>query len=209
VTSWTAGAAVVAIVLVTAKASGQQASETRARHPLLLGAAVSYFAPTKEERQIHSAFLDATVGVELWAPLGVSIHGGLMGTVAWGHILQWGEDWTHVRYDTLAGGVGAMFTLRVEPFRPLCPGGCAGFSLSLDVTGAIVLYTSDFPPGGRLYNFVWRPLGGTLGYAVTPRWRIDLGVHWMHVSNGQGLGPEARNPSYEGVGATLGSQLSF
>lgn len=167
---------------------------------------MSYYAPTKEDRRIHSVFLDAVVGIELWELLGLSVHGGITSTVASGYITQWNEDFVDVRYDTRVGGLGPMFVARVEPFRPLCPGDCAHLSLSLEMTGALVLYTSDFPPGGDLYNFVWR-MGGTLGYAVSPRWRIELGGRWMHVSNGQGLGPF--NPSYEGAGVTFGSQLAF
>jgi len=181
-------------------------ADDRPHAPVLFGTTVSYFAPTKPGRQIHSVFLDALVGVELWAPLGVSVHGGLTGTVASGYITQWDENFVDVRYDTSVGGAGPMFAIRIEPARPLCPGDCAGFSLSLDFTGALVLYTAHFPPGGDIYNFAWR-MGGSLGYAVSPRCRLELGARWMHVSNGQGLG--GFNPSYEGAGVTLGSQFRW
>ncbi|MFO0554608.1 MAG: hypothetical protein U0271_39895 [Polyangiaceae bacterium] len=198
-----------AVLLVAAEASAAEPDEPHPRPTLLVGATVSYFIPTKEDRPINSGFIDALFGVELWELLGLSVHGGLTGTVASGYITEWGDDFVDVRYDTSTGGLGPMVAVRFEPLRPLFSWACdcaPDLSLSLDVTGALVLYTSDFPPGGDIYNFVWR-VGGELGYAFSPRWRLELGGRWMHVSNGQGLGPF--NPSYEGAGVTLGSQFRF
>jgi hypothetical protein len=186
--------------------SAQESASTRARHPLTLGTTLSYFAPTKEERQIQTVFVDVLVGVNVWDLLGIDIYGGLTSTVAWGWITQFDDQFNDVRFDTQVGGIGPVFALRAEPLRPLCFAGCAGFSLALDASGALVLYSAHFPPGGDIYNLAWR-VGGAIGYSVTPRWRIELGGRWMHVSNGQGIG--AFNPSYEGVGVTLGSQLTL
>jgi hypothetical protein len=196
----------VAFVLIAVPISAQEVAQARARHPVTLGTSVSYLAPTKADRQIQTVFFDVVVGVELWDFLGIDIYWGLTSTVAWGWISQLDDHFNDVRFDTLVGGLGPMLALRAEPLRPLCFAGCAGFSLALDASGAFVLYSAHFPPGGDIYNFAWR-VGGTIGYSVTPRLRIELGGQWMHVSNGQGLG--AFNPSYEGVGITLGSQITL
>jgi hypothetical protein len=50
-------------------------------------------------------------------------------------------------------------------------------------------------------------LGGTLAYEIAHGARVELGARWMHVSNGQGLGPF--NPSYEAACILLGVQLQL
>ena len=60
----------------------------------------------------------------------------------------------------------------------------AGRTYALGASGAVVLYSSHFPPRGDIHNFAWRA-GGAIGYSATRRLRIELGGQWMHVSNGQ------------------------
>ena len=75
------------------------------------------------------------------------------------------------------------------------------FSISLDINEALILYTSHFPAGGDIYNFMHR-LGGAICYRITKRDKISLGGRWMHVSNGQGF--NEHNPSYQAAGANIG-----
>lgn len=155
---------------------------------------ISYYWPTHVDRQITSGFLNAAVGIELldgW----ITVAGGVTLSVASGHILQWDENFQDQRLGTTAFGAGPMLLVRVE--TPAL----GGVSLIADVLGSLLIYSGDFPPGGDIYNFSWR-LGGALAFRVHESISLTVGVRWMHVSNGQGLGPQ--NPSYEGLGFPLG-----
>lgn len=162
--------------------------------PLRLDMGAEYYLPTSEDREIHSVFVNALFGVEV-VPRWITIAAGLTLTGAWGHIIQWNDDWEDVRYDTGVFGGGPMIIVRVEPLR------VGWFSLALDVSGALLVYSARFPPGGDWYNMSWR-VGGVLGFRITDRLTLTAGARWMHVSNGQGLG--GQNPSYEGVGFPVG-----
>jgi hypothetical protein len=140
------------------------------------------------------------LGLELCPPAGLSIYGGLTFTGAWGYILQWDEHFQDFRYDTGVFGVGPIFLLRLEPLR------IGGFSAGVELLGGIVVYTKGFPPGGDIYNFTFR-MGVLLGYRISKSLKLEAGVRWMHVSNGQGLGPF--NPSYEGLGFLTGVQFDL
>ena len=76
-----------------------------------------------------------------------------------------------------------------------------GFSISPDFSGGLIFYSDKFPHGGDIYNFMWR-MGGAVHYRFNKKYAINLNVKWMHVSNGQGLGPQ--NPSYEAWGIGFG-----
>ena len=179
------------LCLASAPAAGEEVSTGL---PLRVDVDVEYYLPIGEDRQIHSVFVNGLFGVEV-IPGILILAGGVTVTGAWGSIVQWNDDFEDVRSDTLVGGVGPLFLIRCEPFH------VGRFGLALDVAGAIVLYTRRFPPGGDIYNFTWR-LGGALEVRATESLTVTAGVRWMHVSNGQGLGPQ--NPSYEGVGFPVG-----
>lgn len=166
----------------------------------LLDASVEYYYPTHTSRQIHSAFLNAAAGAELARVVHLSALGGLTFTFADGDIVQWNESFQDVRYRAMAAGLGPMFLLRVAPLQ------FGRVSLGAEMVGAIVLYSTRFPPGGDIYNFTWR-FGAAAGYRVSERWRLSVGARWMHVSNGQGLG--AQNPSYEAIGFPIALTLTL
>lgn len=75
-----------------------------------------------------------------------------------------------------------------------------GWRLTLDSTVAVLLYDRRFPTGGKHHNGMLQA-GPSVGATLAGGSRIDVGWRWMHVSNGQGLGPH--NPSYEGTGLTV------
>lgn len=191
-------ALLLACCLAAPRVSGQDAPPAHRRQRVLANVGASLFLPTRSERPIDTVYLDCAAGVEIWDLLGVDIYGGLTLAMASGSILQPDEMGTEVRYGTAVMGFGPTFLFRVEPLR------VEGFSLAVDALGSLLFYTAPFPPGGDVYDFAWR-IGGTLGYAFTPSLRVELGVRWMHVSNGQGIG--AFNPAYEGLGGTLAAQI--
>ena len=168
--------------------------------PPLVDVAAAYYVPTDENRAVNSVFVNAAIGVDLLPSIGFSAFGGVTLTYATGHIVQWNDYFEDVRYETEAAGVGPIFLLRWAPLR------IAGVALAAEMVGGVVLYSNDFPAGGDIYNFTWR-FGGSLSYQVDDELMISAGVRWMHVSNGQGLGPQ--NPSYEGVGFPISVTLAL
>jgi hypothetical protein len=168
--------------------------------PVFVDVSGSYYVPTSDSRLIDSVFLNAAVGIDVFPKIGLSAYGGLSLTYATGHILQWNDHFEDVRYETEAGGVGPIFLLRWAPFR------IANVAVAGEMVGGIVIYSNGFPAGGDVYNFTWR-FGGSLSYQVNDALFLNAGVRWMHVSNGQGLGPQ--NPSYEGIGFPIGATLTL
>jgi hypothetical protein len=156
-----------------------------------------YYFPTKSDRPIQSGFVNVVSGLE-WVPGHLAFLGGVTTTGAEGYILQYNAQFQNVRYDTAALGIGPMFLLSWAPLH------MGRVSLALDAVGAIVFYDTHFPAGGDIYNFTWR-LGGAVAVRIVPTISLSAGGRWMHVSNGQGLGPQ--NPSYEGAGFHLGVTL--
>ena len=165
------------------------------RFPVLVDTAVAYYLPTDlDSRRIHSVFGSGLLGASLVRDRRLTVYGGVMTTAAWGSIVQWGEDFERVRFETRAGGAGPSVLVRGEPVQR------GRVSLRLEIGGSAIFYRPDFPPGGDFYNFAWQ-LGAAVAVRVSPRVRLGLGLRWMHVSNAQGLGPQ--NPSYEGVGLPI------
>jgi hypothetical protein len=105
-----------------------------------------------------------------------------------------------VNYDNEAIGIGPgiLADLRFWRYNKL--------SFHLDGSGSIIFYNRDFPAGGDHYNFMWRG-GPVIRYVIWDDQDIGLGYHWMHVSNGQGLGPD--NPSYDAQALSLQYTVTF
>jgi lipid A 3-O-deacylase len=162
--------------------------------PLALQIAEECYFPTHRDRAIESTFLNLALGYEWTDFVAFSVWGGVTLTHAWGYIVQLDEHFHDVMYTTAAFGAGPLVGVRFDPLHAL------PVSLPLDVVGALVLYDKGFPAGGDIYNFTWR-LGGSLAVHLTEQVMLTAGVRWMHVSNGQGLGPQ--NPSYEAVGVPV------
>lgn len=156
-----------------------------------------YYVPTKSDRPIQSGFVNVAGGLE-WLRGHLAFLGGVTSTGADGYILQYNAQLQNVRYDTAALGVGPMFKVS---WAPLTVG---RVSLALSVVGSLIVYDTHFPVGGDIYDFSWR-LGGEVAVRIVPTIALVAGSRWMHVSNGQGLGPQ--NPSYEGAGFFLGVTL--
>ena len=153
-----------------------------------------YLVPTHFLRDISTASVNAVAGVEFFKRVRVSLNAGVTFTFAYGSITQWNEKFKDVKYFNRAFGAGPIFLLRVEPYLG------KGFSFSGDINLGVILYSTHFPYGGDIYNFMSR-LGGSLIYRINKNYALSVSGKWMHVSNGQGL--SAFNPSYEAAGTSM------
>ncbi len=189
-----ARAVAAAALLVTSSASAEPSTE-----PWRGELEAEYLAPTHDDRQIRTLSLHARVGRKLLGLSWLSWRAGVTLTTAWGNIVQLDESFRDVRRESSATGAGPTGSLRLSS-PPLW-----GLSLGADASGGLLLYSREFPAGGDVYNFMWRA-GLFVEERAAPVW-LGAGLHVMHVSNGQGLGPH--NPSYEarGVGMWLALPL--
>jgi hypothetical protein len=163
---------------------------------LLLGweAGVEAFAPSNEDRTISTINLNTALGLILIRDLRLYLYGGITATRAWGHIIQARDSTGDTTLESSATGAGGYFELRWEPFA------FGPVAFRLNASPGIILYSTHFPAGGDIYNFMLR-VGPDVVVRVGEKTYVALGYRWMHVSNGQGLG--AFNPSYEGQGAGI------
>lgn len=164
---------------------------------------IEYFHPAKRDRNITTININAYYPVKDLNARGLSVYAGLTATHAYGDIIQLEGDLglgtlREVQYDNVATGAGPVI------LTDLCLLSSDQFSLKLDASGGIIFYNKDFPAGGDRYNFMWRA-GPVLNLTVGDGQNMGIGYRWMHVSNGQGLGPQ--NPSYDAQGFSL--QYSF
>jgi hypothetical protein len=103
--------------------------------------------------------------------------------------------------DTTAGGVGAHggaggeLAFQVVPFPgwPVRPYVRAA-------AGLLLFPRAPFLPGGDVYDFVLH-YGVGVETSLGGRFRLGVHVHFVHLSNGQGLG--AFNPAFDGLGGGL------
>lgn len=172
--------------------SAQKDSMRAIRFKLEIGA--EYMAPYHPSRQIQTITADVLLGIQFFRKVRLSLYAGVTTTYAWGNLIQWDRNFKDVIYPNAAFGAGPAFLIRAEPVIS------KHVSLSADIHGGLILYSSRFPYGGDIYNFMWR-LGPSVIYRITDQYSLTIGLRWMHVSNGQGLGPQ--NPSYESFGANV------
>lgn len=162
--------------------------------------AFEYYYPKNGDRQIHSVFSYTLFGYEFVNKLHYSLYGGIVWTYAWGNIEQWDDNFNTKRFDANASGIGPIFLIEVDFLR------LKRFYISGDLLFGIILYNTNFPPGGDIYNLFFK-IGPSFGFVVSDTTSLNLGIRFMHVSNGQGLGNF--NPSYEGIGLSFSVQKSF
>jgi hypothetical protein len=156
-----------------------------------LNIGLEYYFPKDDHRQLQSAFAYTLLGREFINQLHYSLYTGFIGTCAWGNIVQFDENFNHVKYEPAASGIGPAVAIKVDFIR---------FSKQYfagDFLLGIISYNKHFPPGGDIYNF-FRKYGVSLGHEINNTFNINLGLRDIHISNSQGLG--SYNPSYEGWG---------
>ena len=160
----------------------------------------AYFFPTdNESRDIKTINATAYRLLREFKKLNSSLYWSATGTFATGNITQLEgeiEDGTfrEVTFENTALGIGPGLLANLRVFQ------IGQFSFHLDGSGSFILYSRDFPAGGEKYNFMWRA-GPTLKCTLGDDKFIGISYQWMHVSNGQGLGPQ--NPSYDAHGIRL------
>lgn len=198
---------VVALVLhpffVLAAESDEAIDAKRWEVPVRI--ATEYLYPVADSRDITTVNLNAYIRLKTIETVNLSILAGLTATYATGDITQLEGDFNggtlrESNYENEAVGLGPGILLDLRLWR------VSNFSLHLDGGGSIILYNQDFPAGGDRYNFMWRG-GPVLRYDIGNGHDIGLGYLWMHVSNGQGIGPN--NPSYDAQGLSLQYSVVF
>lgn len=145
-------------------------------------------------RDIDTTSFNVLVGRGLFDQEWLVWRAGVTGTYATGSIMQLDEHFHDVRLYNSAVGLGPVGLLRLQTPE------LARLRLSLEGSGGFIVYSEHFPAGGDIYNFMWRA-GLSLEARISARCSLGLGYRVMHVSNGQGLGPQ--NPSYEARGFSL------
>lgn len=164
---------------------------------------IEYLAPLEASRDIDTLNVNALYNVKTFEVIGLSLSAGGTVTYAKGDITQTEGELSEgtlreVTYDTEAVGIGPVVLADLRLWR------FDGLSLQVDASAGVIAYDRDFPAGGDRYNFMWR-VGPVLQFTVDTGMLACIGWLWMHVSNGQGTGPQ--NPSYDAGGLSL--QLFF
>lgn len=154
---------------------------------------IDRLAPLHADRQIHTSSLQWRGREKSLVDGRVSLRLGATLSRATGHITQPGAAGP-VLSDSPAWGLGPAVEGRLAVLEH------AGWRLGLEGSAAVLLYDRRFPAGGDRYNGMFQ-FGATLGHRLPGGGQIEAGWRWMHVSNGQGLGPQ--NPSYEARGLSL------
>ncbi|MCC6619776.1 MAG: hypothetical protein IT385_00895 [Deltaproteobacteria bacterium] len=99
------------------------------------------------------------------------------------------------------GGAGGELDLRFAPWpeAPVRPW--------LHTAIGLLLFPSDpFLPGGDIYEGILT-FGLGADVPLSDRLTVSLALDYVHLSNGQGLGPH--NPAFDGVGLALGARWSL
>lgn len=150
-------------------------------------------APLHANRQIDTTSLQWRAREKVLLDGRASLRLGATVSRATGRIEQVGADGAYT-LESPAWGVGPAMDGRFTLIER------GGWRLTMDASAAVLVYDRRFPAGGYHYNGMLQ-LGPSIGFAAGSRGHFDAGWRWMHVSNGQGLGPH--NPSYEARGLTL------
>jgi hypothetical protein len=96
---------------------------------------------------------------------------------------------------TAGGGAGGELALRLLPFPRWFAKPYASLS-----AGLLFFPLPRFLPGGDAYEFMLS-LGAGVEIPLFDRLFVAVGAHWVHLSNGQGLGPF--NPAFSGAGFSV------
>jgi lipid A 3-O-deacylase len=167
---------------------------------------LEYFAPLHENsRDIKTATLN--LQSVHYADDFLSVHSGWTITRAWGDM-----DRRGVQSSCNAWGIGpsGQIRLRLMGFNFLGYSGGDLAELSLDMSGAVIIWNKDFPTGGDFYDFMWR-VGPKLSCLIGEHTVLNIGYKIMHVSNGQWEWHDGktdfkatdRNPSWNAKGLTI------
>lgn len=154
---------------------------------------MEYLLSIHKDRLLDTTTINILVPSDYFSYEHFSLYYGVTMTYVSGDIIEDG-----IRYNSTAYGMGPVLLARYEPFKS------EKASLSLDFSGALILYNDSFPTGGDFYNFMWR-LGPRFSFWVSKNTFLSLSYKWMHVSNGQ----HTDNPSYDAEGFSIGITKTF
>lgn len=166
---------------------------------------VDLLYPTKDDRDITTYNFNIYSHIDELSYDKLSVFAGLTATYAYGTLSQLEGDLSmgtlhEAEYDTNGAGIGPGILLNLELWDN------NRFSVHLFGSGHLIFYDKDFPSGGDRYNFMWRG-GPIILTSIDQALNIGIGYQWMHVSNGQGVGP--KNPTYDAEGLTLHYSYAF
>jgi hypothetical protein len=82
------------------------------------------------------------------------------------------------------------------------------FSTYLEAGFGIAVTEAEFPPGGTQFNFT--EVGGIgLTHRITEDVNLLIGIRHYHLSNGDLIGGNKRNPGFDGNGLYIGYQFKL
>lgn len=157
-----------------------------------------YLTPTRFSDKIQTTSLYAFFWKRHLKNISVKINSGITTTYAWGYTTLQKRisesEIQSVNYKTSAFGLGPAFQVEYAPII------IKRFSVVVEASSGIILYSRRFPYGGDIYNFMFRT-GPSITYKIKSNYFFKMGYRWMHVSNGKGSGPQ--NPYYEAQGLNI------
>ena len=160
---------------------------------------IEYLTPSDEDRDIRTTNIEAQYLFSGLDVKGLTAYWGVLATYARGEITQLegsiaAGNLREVKYKTSAFGIGPGVSVSYQLWR------YSRVALHVNASGHLIVYNKRFPTGGEYYNFMWRG-GPSIKYFLDESMAVDIGYHWVHVSNGRGKAAE--NPSYEARGVIL------
>lgn len=193
---------VILLLLSIAYAEGKEDYHSSA---IPLHLSTEYYDPIEDDRNIRTWNLNAYYPIGAIEAVNMSFDAVLTATYATGDITQLEGELSKgtlrdVNYKNSAIGIGpgVLADLRILEMGQL--------SFHIDAGISAILYNKNFPAGGDWYNFMERG-GFVLKYALENNQAVGIGYYRMHVSNGQGTGPQ--NPSYDAEGIRLAYTFRF
>jgi hypothetical protein len=156
-----------------------------------------YFLPSNINSRINTINLDLYFWKKYFRHATVLVNIGTVVSYGSGYVDRLeinGTELVNKRHYCQAAGAGPSLQIQF-PFVRL-----DRFSMEAEANGSFLLYTSRFPYGGYIYNFMFRT-GPNFCWTLNQQFTLKLGYRWMHVSNGSGAG--FQNPWYNAQGITL------
>ena len=149
---------------------------------------LEYLSPWEDARNIDTLSFNILKGSSVNDRM--SFYKGITITRAYGNITHLGEV-----LNSSAFGFGPDFMLRYQLKQ------WNQATLSLDMSGSLIIYSDNFPAGGDVYNFMWR-IGPRFICPLGNNFSLNVGYILMHVSNGQWSDNEetSHNPAYNASG---------
>jgi len=167
-----------AIVALLALGAEPMRAQERSWH---VDGAVLTLVEAWDYNEARESLLGGAAGVDakVWKALRVRVEGQLL------RVMQDGSD-ALLRGVTVGARVHWKAS-RVLPFA--------------DLAGGVSSSTRPVAPRGTTFNLLI-VAGGGVQIPLNPRWSVDLGARWLHISN-NGREGRHRNPDVQALGASI------